>query len=70
MFQRLNWDLFGSLEVYDPDTYTSGISDYDVAVLHSKTGQPAITIRRAAMKVGSDLKKIEVELNAMKMNRG
>jgi hypothetical protein len=50
--------------------YTSGISDYELAILRSKTGQPAIAIRRAAMKVGSDLKKIERELIAQKMDRG
>lgn len=67
--QSLNpMDMFGISEVDDP-SYVNGISDYDVAVLRSKTGQPAIAIRRAAMKVGSDPRKIEAELTAQKTNR-
>jgi hypothetical protein len=62
-------DMFGIGEVDDP-SYVNSISDYDVAVLRSKTGQPAIAIRRAAMKVGSDPRKIEEELTAQKTNRG
>ena len=58
-------NLFGVSEADDPG-YITGISDYDVAVLRSKTGQPAIAIRRAAMKVGSDPRKIEKELAAQK----
>jgi hypothetical protein len=69
MYQRTKFDLSGSLEAYDPDSYTSGLSDYDVAVLRCRTGLPAIAIRRATMKVGPDLKKIEQELTAQKTNR-
>ena len=49
--------------------YANGISDYEVAILRIKTGQPAVAIRRAAMKVGSNLKKIESELIAQKTER-
>jgi hypothetical protein len=50
-------------------SYADGISDYEVAILRIKTGHPAIAIRRAVMKVGSNLKKIESELIAQKMDR-
>jgi hypothetical protein len=69
MNRRLKFDLSGSLEAYDPDSCMSGVSDYDVAVLRCKTGLPAIAIRRAAMKVGPDLKKIEEELTSQSTNR-
>ncbi len=62
-------DMFGISREDDPNSYNA-LSDYDIAVLRSRTGQLAITIRRAAMKVGSDPGKIEEELAAQKMNRG